>query len=140
MCARFFHSPPRSLDNEGAQRVSVARGYPFVQDAPAPFRPFAPPCSRPLPRASVHRIKPPCRRVHLAFYGLICLAAAVTTSRKTTSSIFVRGISAVRSAILSRHQPSDLVRSALASFATSLAFFFLSFFVVSVSPFVFFKW
>lgn len=84
--------------------VSVARGYPFVQDAPAPFRPFASPRPRPRLRSSMHQIKPPCRRVYLAFYRLICLATTVTTSRKTTSSIFVRETSAVHSTILNRHQ------------------------------------
>lgn len=49
---------------------------------PPPFRPFTLPRLRPRWRSSIHRIKLPCRRVHLAFYGLICLAATVTTSRK----------------------------------------------------------
>ena len=79
-------------------------------------------------RSSVHRIKLPCRRVHLAFYGLICLAATVTTSHKT-SSIFVREISTVCSVILSRHQRRT---SNAQSLLSSLFFFF--FFVVSVFP------
>lgn len=77
-----FFSFLLSLDNKGAQRVSVARGCPFVQDAARPR--FDPSRHRVPAHGSVllYRIKLPCRRVHLAFYGLICLAATVTTSRK----------------------------------------------------------
>lgn len=67
------------------------------RDRPPTLRPFA---SAPTPTlgSSVRRIKPSVSgRVHLAFYGLICLADAVTTSRKTTFSIFVRETSALRS-------------------------------------------
>lgn len=43
-----------------------------------------------------------------AFYGLICLAAAVTTSRKTTFSIFVRETSALRPLVGPSLSPSPL--------------------------------
>lgn len=76
----FFSSSLLSLDDKGVQRVSVARGCPFVQDVARPR--FDPSRPRPWRRSSIYRIKPPCRRVHLVFYGLICLAATVTTSRK----------------------------------------------------------
>lgn len=66
----------------------------------------------------------------LAFYGLICLAAAVTTSRKTTFSIFVRETSAVRSLAglpsLSPPTLEDIAERRRAS--RLLAFLFLFFF------------
>lgn len=88
--AATFFSSLLSLDDEGAQRVSVARGCPFVQDA---VRPRFDPSRHRVPAHGgvlLYRIKLPCRRIHLAFYELICLAATVTTFRKKkTNSIFV---------------------------------------------------
>lgn len=44
------------------------------------------------PSVLLYRIKLPCRRIHLAFYELICLAATVTSRKKQILSSFAKYI------------------------------------------------